>query len=139
MEKLQATKVHTVSTVAEVQKEVHRFLREGYDQNHIYVLTYDKERTKMIVESTDAEMIGIAEEGLGTAIANIFRSNGSELRAKMRSLGIPRQEAERLEYEMSCGEIVIIAWGGNEYSDEEFDDDIYYHPFMLQSKHKNIM
>ncbi|GKU76311.1 general stress protein [Paenibacillus sp. L3-i20] len=125
------TKVHTVMTTAEVQKQVLEFQREGYHEDRIFVLTHDKTRTKRIVERTDAEQIGIAEEGLGTAIANLFRSHGDELRAKMRSLGISKQEAERLEEEMDRDRIVVIAWGGREYLDDDYDRDVYFHPYMM--------
>lgn len=128
MNNLTETKVRTVNNVVEVQEQVYRFQAEGYTRDRIYVLTHDKGRTKRIAENTDAEKIGIAEEGLGTAIANIFRSNGDELRAKMRSLGISEQDAERLEQEMDHDKILVIAWGGKEFKGEEFDPYVYYYP-----------
>ncbi|MBH5319947.1 general stress protein [Paenibacillus sp. GSMTC-2017] len=125
------TKVHTVMTSDEVQKQVMQFRREGYIEDRIFVLTHDKTRTKRIAERTDAEQIGISEEGLGTAIANLFRSTGDELRAKMRSLGISKEEADRLEGEMDHDRIVVIAWGGREYLEDDYDRDIYFHPYMM--------
>lgn len=123
------TKVHTVSNSMEVQEQVYRFQNEGYHSDHIFVLTHDKDRTKRLADNTDAEKIGISEEGLGSAIANIFRSQGDELRAKMRSLGISRNEAERLEREMDKDKILVIAWGGKEYYGEEYDSEISYYPY----------
>lgn len=73
MNNLSNTKVHTVNNIAEVQAQVYKFQSEGYSKDNIYVLTHDKDRTKRIVDHTDAENIGVAEEGFGTAIANIFR------------------------------------------------------------------
>ncbi|CAM4091999.1 general stress protein [Paenibacillus alkaliterrae] len=131
MNNLSNTKVHTVNNAVEVQDQVYKFQTEGYPKDNIYVLTHDKDRTKRIVNSTGAERIGVAEEGLGTAIANIFRSNGDELRAKMRSLGISRQDAERLEREMDQDKILVIAWGGKEYSGDEFDPAVYYYPHYM--------
>jgi hypothetical protein len=122
------TKVRTVDNSVEVQEQVYKFQREGYSQDHLFVLTHDKDRTKRIAEHTDAGKIGVAEEGLGTAIANIFRSNGDGLRAKMRSLGISEQDSQRLEREMDQDKILVIAWGGKEYSGEEFDPAVYYYP-----------
>ncbi len=126
---LSHTKVHTVNNVVEVKEQVYRFQMDGYAKDKIFVLTHDKDRTKRIVDNTEAEKIGIAEEGFGTAIANIFRSNGDELRAKMRSLGISEEDSQRLEREMDEDKILVIAWGGKEYSGEEFDPAVYYYPY----------
>ena len=131
------TKVHTVMTREEVQEQVHRFRREGYGEDSIFVLTHDKTRTKRIAERTDAEEIGIAEEGIGTAIGNIFRNTGDELRAKMRSLGISKEEVERLEAEMDRDKIVVIAWGGREYKDDDYDREVYFHPYMMYNSYNN--
>ncbi|WP_202915283.1 general stress protein [Paenibacillus paridis] len=131
MNNLSNTKVHTVNNPVEVQEQVYKFQTEGYAKDRIYVLTHDKDRTKRIVDNTDAEKIGVAEEGLGNAIANIFRSTGDELRAKMRSLGISEQDAQRLEREMDQDKILVIAWGGKEYTGEEFDPAVYYYPHYV--------
>ncbi|MCA0756013.1 general stress protein [Paenibacillus sp. N4] len=125
------TKVHTVNNAVEVQEQVYKFQTEGYAKDQIFVLTHDKDRTKRIAENTDAEKIGVAEEGLSTAIANIFRSGGDELRAKMRSLGISERDAQRLEREMDQDKVLVIAWGGKEYSGEDFDPSVYYYPHYI--------
>ncbi|MCM3626936.1 general stress protein [Paenibacillus glycanilyticus] len=122
------TRVHTVSNMLEVQEQVHRFERDGYARENIFVLTHDKGRTARIARNTDAEEIGVSAEGVGTAIANIFRSTGDELRAKMRSLGISKQYAEHLEEQMDRDKILVIAWGGKEYRDDEYDTSVYYYP-----------
>lgn len=123
------TRVYTVDSREEVQEQAAKFRRDGYEADRIFVLTHDKTRTNRIAEQEDVETIGVAEEGLGTAIANLFRSTGDELRAKMQSLGISEGEAARLEEEMDRDRIVVIAWGGKEYLDDEFDHDVYYHPY----------
>ncbi|MCR2806553.1 general stress protein [Paenibacillus soyae] len=130
MRNTEMTKVRTAMTSQEVQEHVRQFRSEGYPEDRIFVLTHDKTRTKRIAERTDAEEIGVTEQGLGTTIANWFRSTGDELRAKMRSLGISEAEAERLEREMDRDAIVVIGWGGREYLDDDFDRDIYYYPYM---------
>ncbi|WP_424767415.1 general stress protein [Paenibacillus sp. sgz302251] len=129
------TKVHTVDNIAEVQEQVYKFRNDGYGDERIFVLTHDKDRTKRIADNTDAKKIGVVEEGLGTAIANIFRSNGDELRAKMRSLGISKQDAERLEREMDQDKILVIAWSGQEYNyeDDHYDSAVYYYPPFIHS------
>ncbi|MFC5404716.1 general stress protein [Cohnella soli] len=123
------TKVHTVNSIAQVREEVRKFQLEGYAKGNIFVLTHDKDRTNRITDHTDAEKIGIAEEGLITAIANHFRSHGDELRAKMKSLGISERDAERLEREMDQDKVLVIAWSGKEYDGVEFDPTIYYYPY----------
>lgn len=69
----------------------------------------------------------MAEEGLATIIANMFRSTGDELRAKMRSLGISKAHSERLEEEMDRDKVLVIAWSGKEYLGEVFAPAVYYH------------
>ena len=128
---IQVTNVHTVDTVSEAKAQISRYRSLGYDKEHLYVLAHDKDRTKRVSESTGAEQIGIAEEGLDTAIANIFRSRGAELRAKLRSMGVSKEEAEKLEKEMDNDKIVVIAWGGNQYFDNDYDPDIVYFPPIL--------
>ncbi|MFD2115613.1 general stress protein [Paenibacillus yanchengensis] len=127
---LSTTKVRIVDSITEVQEQVRLFQNEGYLNENIFVLTHDKDRTSRIADKTDAATIGISEEGLGTAIANIFRSTGNELRAKMRSLGISKIEAERLEAEMDLDKVLVIAWSGTEYFGEEYDPAIYYYPYF---------
>jgi len=124
---LSTTKVRIVSSINEVQDQIKQFQHEGYIKDHIFVLTHDKDRTSRIADNTDATTIGIAVEGLGTAIANIFRSTGDELRAKMRSLGISKYDAERLENEMDQDKVLVIGWNGKEYIGEDFDPAIYYY------------
>jgi len=127
---LSTTKVRIVSSINEVQDQINQFQREGYIKDHIFVLTHDKDRTSRIADNTDATTIGLAEEGLGTAIANIFRSTGDELRAKMRSLGISKYDSERLENEMDQDKVLVIGWSGKEYIGEDFDPAIYYYTHL---------
>ena len=126
---LETTKVRIVDSIIEVQNQVRYFQNEGYPDDNIFILTHDKDRTSRIADKTDATTIGIAEEGFGTAIANIFRSTGDELRAKMRSLGIAKYDAERLESEMDRDKVLVIAWGGKEYFGEEYDPAVFYYPY----------
>jgi hypothetical protein len=128
---IKVTNVHTVDNINEAREQISRYKSLGYDKDHLYVLAHDKDRTKRIAEKTDAEQIGVYEEGLDTAIANIFRSRGDELRAKLRSMGVSPEEAERLEMEMDKDKIVIIAWGGSEYYDNDYDPNIVYYPPLL--------
>ncbi|UVI31639.1 general stress protein [Paenibacillus spongiae] len=127
------THVHTVNTAAEAKEQVKRHAAQGYTRDQLFVLAHDKDRTDRLAEKTDTEQIGLEEEGLGTALANIFRSRGDELRAKMKSVGVGDAEAERLERSMDQDKIVVIAWGGKTYeSDRDCDSTItYYPPFII--------
>lgn len=127
---LTTTKVRTVDSIVEVKYQVAEFQREGYADENIFILTHDKDRTSRIADNTDTATIGVSEEGFGTAIANIFRSTGDELRAKMRSLGISREDAEKLEAQMDRDKVLVIAWGGKEYFHDQFDPAIYYYPYV---------
>ena len=125
-----ATKVTTVDNILEARTEIQQLIDEGYSKESLYVLAHDGERTNHLVEHTEASPIGIIEEGVITAIANLFRSRGDELRAKLRSMGVSEQQAELLEAEMDHGQIVILAWGGKMYSDDEYDPNINYYPYV---------
>lgn len=124
------TKVTTVNNILEARNEIQRLIDEGYLKGSLYVLAHDSERTDRLVEHTKASPIGIIEEGVITAIANLFRSRGDELRAKLRSMGVSKEQAELLEAEMDLGKIVILAWGGKMYADDEYDPNISYYPYV---------
>ncbi|GIP24409.1 MULTISPECIES: general stress protein [Paenibacillus] len=94
--------VQAVETVKELSST-------GYTAEHIYVLAHDQERTDRIVDASDAEEIGIKEEGVFNSIANLFRSRGDELRAKIVSLGFTETEAEFYEKELDLGKVLVIA------------------------------
>jgi hypothetical protein len=125
------TKVYAVNNIQEVRTKIEEITAAGYDKENIFVLTHDKKRTEQITERTDANEIGIAEEGFITAVGNLFRSSGDELRAKLRSMGVSDEHAEQLEKEMDNGKIVILAWSGDTYTDNGYDKDISFYPSNL--------
>lgn len=129
--RLQDTRVHTVNDVDEARAQIRQLIAEGYSKDNIYVLTHDDDRTNRIAETTQAETIGMGEEGFGTAVANVFRKKGDELRAKMQSMGIPAQQASRLEVELDHDKIVLIAWGGKRFEGDDFDTNVRYYPPIL--------
>lgn len=126
--KTMETQVKTVDNIHAAQVLVEQFQSEGYYHDRVYVLAYGKERTERIAEEADAEQVGITEVGVGTTIANLFRSHKEGLRAKMRSMGISEQDAARLEAETEQGKIVVIARGGIKYEGDEYDSDIIPYP-----------
>lgn len=125
------TSVHAVDTIQEAREQLDRYILQGYSRDQLFVLAHEKDRQERVAEHANAEQIGISEEGVGTSLANIFRSRGAELRAKMRSVGISEAEAERLEREMDNDRIVVIAWGGKPYEDDDFDPNIIYYPPII--------
>jgi hypothetical protein len=124
------TKVTTVNNILEARDKIQQLIDEGYVKESLYVLAHDSDRTDHLVEHTKANPIGIIEEGVITALANLFRSRGDELRAKLRSMGVSKEQSELLETEMDYGKIVILAWGGKMYADEEYDPNISYYPYV---------
>jgi hypothetical protein len=125
------TKVLTVNNALEVREKLEELMNEGYAKGNLFVITHDDRRTDNISEHTDAEKIGILEEGPITAIANLFRSRGDELRAKLRSVGISKEHAEQLERELDKGLVVIVAWGGTLFDNNDYDRQItYYWPWV---------
>ena len=132
MKDIRLTNVHTVQSIGEAREQLERFRTLGYDDDHLFVLTHDDDRTKRIAKEAAVGRIGVYEEGVGTAIANVFRSHGDGLRAKMRSVGIDEKDAHRLERELDKDKIVVIAWGGTPYENEDYDPSIvYYPPYMM--------
>lgn len=68
-------------------EEVNRLRSSGYTREDLYVISHDEDREGRIVDAADTNEVGLSEEGLFGAIANLFRSRGDALRFKMTSLG----------------------------------------------------
>ncbi|AJS60145.1 general stress protein [Paenibacillus sp. IHBB 10380] len=90
-------------------QEVKQLQTAGYIYENIYVLAHDKDRTDRIADTANADEIGIKEEGVFDSIANLFRSRGDELRAKITSLGFTDAEADFYEKELDLGKVLVIA------------------------------
>jgi len=89
--------------------EVKQLHSSGYVFDNIFVLAHDEERTDRIANIANANEIGIKEEGVFDSLANLFRSRGDELRAKITSLGFTDAEADFYEKELDLGKVLIIA------------------------------
>jgi hypothetical protein len=120
------TKVYTVNNILETRNKIAELEHQGYAKEKIFVLAHDKKRTEHLSEHTDGNEIGIAEEGILTAVGNLFRSTGDELRAKLRSVGVSKEHSEQLEAEMDKGKIVVLTWSGTTYDNDNFDPNIGY-------------
>lgn len=94
-----------VQAVAEAEE----LRRSGYGTEHIFVLAHDPDHTDRIAGAAGAEEIGLKEEGLLNAAANLFRSRGDELRSKIVSLGFTQSEADFYEKELDLGKVLVIA------------------------------
>lgn len=90
-------------------QEVKQLQSSGYGYDNIFVLAHDGDRTDRIADTANANEIGIKEEGVFDSLANLFRSRGDELRAKITSLGFTDAEADFYEKELDLGKVLIIA------------------------------
>lgn len=90
----------------DVVKDLHR---QGYTEKEIYVLAHGKDRTDRLADATDANTVGMSEEGMFDAIANLFRNRGDELRHKIESMGFDKNEASMYEAELDRGKVLVMA------------------------------
>lgn len=101
--------VKVVENGVEAKKEIEDFIMQGYSKDEIYILAHDKARSGDLTDSLDIKGIGVSEQGVFDSFANVFRTRGDELRAKMESLGLTHGEAERYERDMDFGKVIVIA------------------------------
>ncbi|WP_442961090.1 general stress protein [Pseudogracilibacillus sp. SO30301A] len=66
--------------------EVQELTARGVDRTDIYVLTHDADRTNRLADNANINTIGIEEEGIGTAVGNIFRKKEDDLREKLQNI-----------------------------------------------------
>lgn len=90
-------------------EEVNRLHSSGYNKEDIYVISHDAEREDRIADVSGSNEVGLKEEGLFGALANMFRSRGDELRSKIASLGFSEAEADFYEKELDLGKVLVIA------------------------------
>lgn len=91
-----------------LMNEVKQLAQRGVDKDDLYVISHDDDRTERVSDNVDANTVGLKEEGMGTAVGNIFRSKGDELRAKFEELGFTEDKAEELEEKLDHGKILLI-------------------------------
>jgi hypothetical protein len=100
--------IQIVTTAMDALHAVRELNRQGYKQDDIYVLAHDSDQTKSLADASNANRIGPSEEGVFTSLANVFRSRGDEIRAKLQSIGLTDSEAERYEEELDRGRVLVI-------------------------------
>ncbi len=101
--------VKLVENGLQAKKEIEQFLHQGYTKGEVYLLAHGEERSDDLSEALDINEIGVKEQGFFDSIANVFRSRGDELRAKMESLGLTDREAQQFEEELDRGRVMVVA------------------------------
>jgi Heat induced stress protein YflT len=101
--------VKIVENGLEAKREIAHFMMEGFTKDEIYLLAHDENRSEHLTDALDISAIGVGEQGVFGSIANVFRSRGDELRAKLESLGLSAAAAERCEEQMDHGKVVVVA------------------------------
>lgn len=101
--------VKLVENGLQAKQEIEQFLNQGYTKDEVFLLAHGKERSEDLTEALDTNEIGVNEQGFFDSIANVFRSRGDELRAKMESLGLTDREAQQFEKELDRGRVMVVA------------------------------
>lgn len=91
-----------------LMEEVKTLQARGIHKDKLYVITHDSDRTNKIAGDADAHEVGIHEEGLGTAVGNIFRKKDEKLRTKFKELEFPQDEINKLEEKLEQGKIILL-------------------------------
>ncbi|WNB92233.1 general stress protein [Bacillus sp. NEB1478] len=86
---------------------------KGIHEDDLYVLSHERDDTRDLADDADVNTIGLKEEGLGTAISNVFESRGDELRKKMTEMGLSDVEADQYEKKLDMGKILLIVQDGD--------------------------
>ncbi|KSU81772.1 MULTISPECIES: general stress protein [Fictibacillus] len=105
--------VREFTTDQEVITAVQELETRGIDQEDVYVLAHEKDDTRAIADAADANTIGTPEQGLGTAIKNVFRKRGDELRSKLEEIGLSSLEADEYEKKLDQGKVLVLVKGEN--------------------------
>lgn len=71
----------------------------NYSHERIYVFAHDENRTHTLANAADESK---------QISANLFRSRGEELRAKICSMGFSEEEAAHYEEELDRGNVLVI-------------------------------
>lgn len=100
--------VREYSSIEEAVQAVNNLQGRGVAEDEVFVLAHDDEVTDEIADHSNAEKISMNETGMGTAIKNLFQSQGDKLRSKMEEIGLTSSEAEAYERRMDEGKILLI-------------------------------
>lgn len=95
-------------TDVEAIRGIQEIKNQGVQVDDIYVLTHENHRTKDLADKADANTVGLAEQGLGDTVSNVFRKKGDELRAQFQELGFSKPESEQLEEKLDEHKVVVV-------------------------------
>ncbi|MCA1023741.1 general stress protein [Halobacillus litoralis] len=87
---------------------VEKLKNEGLDNEEIYILSHDDDRTERISKSVYANTIGASEQDAKSVLTNIFSKKGDELRTKMQEIGFSKEEAGQYEEDLDEGKVLLI-------------------------------
>ncbi|MEH7390137.1 general stress protein [Bacillus sp. JJ1474] len=100
--------VRECNDVVQVLNEVKAFEFSGVQPDDMYVLAHEKSRTDEIARQLGINTIGIKEEGVGTAVKNLFEGKGETLRNKIQEMGLSKEEADVCEMKLDRGKILLF-------------------------------
>lgn len=100
--------VRECDNVIQVLNEVKEFELSGIDPDDMYVLAHEKGRTDELAGQLGINTIGLKEEGLGTAVRNLFEGRGDTLRHKIQEMGLSKEEADVYEMKLDHGKILLF-------------------------------
>ncbi|MDF2815816.1 MAG: ral stress protein [Paenibacillus sp.] len=100
--------VKLVDNAARAMEEIDILHRQGILREDTYVVAHSKERTDDLAYAADVNTITTEEEGILNTVANLFRSRGDELRAKLESVGLSPSQAQQYESELDEGKVLIL-------------------------------
>ncbi|MDR7079640.1 hypothetical protein J2Y03_004698 [Neobacillus niacini] len=101
--------IKIVENGVEARQEIAQFRMQGYTKDEIYLLAHDQNRSEHLTDVLNINKVGLGEQGVFEAVANVFRSRGDELRSKLESLGLSTAATERCEEKMDQGKVIIVA------------------------------
>lgn len=89
--------VEVVEKGANINEAVNQFADKGFEKNEVYVFTYDKKNSKNLTEVTNTNIIRLSEEGPLHSAPSLFLTREDELRTKMASLGLSKDETKNMK------------------------------------------
>ncbi|SUV04003.1 general stress protein 17M [Priestia megaterium] len=88
----------------QANKFIEEFFANGFSKSEIYLLTYNKERSEYLTNTTNTKEYRASK----SAVNKLF-SREDELHSKMASLGLTQEEVEQCISEMKEERIIIIS------------------------------
>ncbi|WP_052712169.1 general stress protein [Domibacillus indicus] len=99
----------TARTRTEAASAATAFLQDGFKQENIFIFVYDKEESRELVNKTNTGKVGVKEMGVSKTVGSLFKGRRSRIHDKLKSLGVPEEEASQYEEQIARGLIVVVA------------------------------